>query len=285
MVLNIIYKIILLLILILYLIYLIICKNLKICLKDNITLVTGLFNIKSKFKIDKYLNWVENLLLLNASIVFFMDKDIANIIRKKRPKIYENKTIWIETSISEFYAFQYIKDFIKSYEIDKENSYHTISLYLIWAEKCNFLRKAIYHNYFQSKCFYWIDGGYFRKKYINKTIGWPSINKCIKDPRVLINSIRKVQDNEIKGLKQFNNSIYNEFIKKPNVAGGLFGGQVKYLIKFIDLYYKTIKIYIKHNMFIGKDQNIFAYISYLNPNLVNLVHSGKWHYFINYLSK
>ena len=283
MVLNIIYKIIILLII--YLTYLNGFKNVKINTKDDITLITGLFNIKSKFKIDKYLNWVENLLLLNASIVFFVDKDISNIIRKKRPKIYENKTIWIETSISEFFAYNYIKDFIKSYEIDKENSYHTISLYLVWAEKCNFLRKAIYHNYFHSKCFYWIDAGYFRKK-DNITLNeWPSIKKCIKDPRVIINGIRKVKDHEIKGLKEFNITIYNKFIKKCNVAGGLFGGQTKYLIKFIYLYYKTIKIFIKHNMFIGKDQNIFAYISYLNPNIVKLIYSGNWKYFIYYLSK
>ena len=94
-----------------------------------------------------------------------------------------------------------------------------------------------------------------------------------------------MKDYEIKGLKKFNILTYSEFIKKPNVAGGLFGGQAKYLIKFIDLYYKTIKIFIKHNMFIGKDQNIFAYISYFNPNIVNLIYSGNWYFFINYLSK
>ena len=38
-------------------------------------------------------------------------------------------------------------------------------------------------------------------------------------------------------------------------------------------------------MFIGKDQNIFAYVAYLNPKIVNIVQSGNWHFFKDYLSK
>ena len=260
-------------------------KHIKLYLKDDITLVTALFKIKSKIEFHKYLNWVENLLLLNRSIVFFIDKEISLIVKNKRPSIYENKTIWIETSLSDFYSYKkFILYFIKSYEMDIENSYHTISLYLIWAEKCNFLKKAIYHNYFGSKCFYWIDAGYFRDKedkYIN---GWPSIKKCDEDPRVLINGIRQLSNIEIEGLKNFNISIYQDFINKNNVGGGLFGGKPEYLLRFIYLYYKAIKIFIKNNFFIGKDQNLFAYISYLNPKIVKIVNSGDWYYFKSYLS-
>ena len=36
-------------------------------------------------------------------------------------------------------------------------------------------------------------------------------------------------------------------------------------------------------MFIGKDQNLFAYISYLNKDIVNIIYSGKWKYFASYL--
>ncbi len=260
--------------------------NVKYYPKDEITLVTALFKMKSKFSFDKYLKWVENLLLINCSIVFFVDKEISNIIKSKRPFIYENKTIWIETSIKDFYTYKNFRiNFIESYEKDLEKSYHTINLYLIWAEKCHFLKKVIYHNYFHSQCFYWIDAGYFRdksKKYIN---GWPCIKKCKEDPRVLINSIRKLSNNEIKELKNFNISFYENFIKKTNVGGGFFGGNHKYLKKFIYLYYKAIKDFNKHNMFIGKDQNIFAYVAYLNPKIVNIVQSGNWHFFKDYLSK
>ena len=254
--------------------------------KDNITLVTALFKMKSKFPLDLYLNWVENLLLLNSSIVFYVDKELLNIVKRKRPKMYENKTIWIESSIYDFYSYKNFKKYFEeSYKIDKEKSYHSVPLYMIWAEKCNFLKKAIYKNYFHSKCFYWIDAGYFRfkeDKYINN---WPSTKRCYEDSRVILNGMRKLSVEEIEGLKNFNISIYNNFINKVNVAGGLFGGKSFYLIRFINLYYKAIKIFIKHNFFIGKDQNLFAYISYLNPKIVKIINSKDWYYFKIYLSE
>ena len=213
--------------------------------KDEITLVTALFKIKSKFSFRNYLSWVNNLLLLNRSIIFFVDKKISKNIKRKRPKLYENKTVWIETTIKDFYSYKKFKNnFIESYKLDSEKSYHTIPLYMVWAEKCSFVKKAIYLNYFHSKCFYWIDAGYFRKKeekYINK---WPSARKCNDDPRVIINAIRELSSEEIQGLKKFNYLILNDIIKKTNVAGGFFGGNFNFLIKFIHLYYKAVKKFI-----------------------------------------
>lgn len=254
--------------------------------KDDITLITALFKTKSKYPNEFYLSWVENLLLLNCSIVFFVDKQISNIIRNKRPKLYENKTIWIETSINEFFSYKYFKkNFEESYKIDIENSYHTVPLYLIWAEKCSFLKKSIYRNYFHSKCYYWIDAGYFRDKDDKYIQNWPSSKKCYEDPRVIINGIRRLSNEEIKGLKNFNISIYKNIINKVNVASGLFGGNPEYLLKFSNLYYKALKDFIKHKLFIGKEQNLFAYVSYLNPNIVKIINSGDWYYFKSYLSE
>lgn len=173
----------------------------------------------------------------------------------------------------------------KIWLIDKEIKIHTILLYVLWAEKCYFLKRAINRNYFNSKCFYWIDAGFFRSfkktyKYLNN---WPSKKKCFEDPRVIINSIRNLTIKEIEGFKNFNIQIYNQIIRKTNVAGGFFGGKSFYLLKFISIYYKTIKLFIKKDMFIGKDQNLFAYISYLNKDIVNIIYSGKWKYFASYL--
>ena len=70
--------------------------------------------------------------------------------------------------------------------------------YLEWAEKCNFLKKAIINNYFDSTCFYWIDAGYFRKEYEigNYTNNWPSTKKCYEDKRFLLYQIRMIFENE-----------------------------------------------------------------------------------------
>ena len=64
----------------------------------------------------------------------------------------------------------------------------------------------------------------------------------------------------------------------------MFGGQKEYIDKFYTLYFNTIKIFIEKNFFIGKDQNVFAYIALLHPNVVKLIYSGDWFYFRKYLS-
>ena len=62
-----------------------------------------------------------------------------------------------------------------------------------------------------------------------------------------------------------------------------FGGQREFVIKFSNIYYDTIRLFIKHNIFIGKDQNIMAFIFYFYPNITKLVYSGKWKYMLDYL--
>ena len=204
--------------------------------KYNITLVTALYHIKSKYKFINYFNWVKNLLQINTSIVFFIDKKLSKEIKKYRPEIYKNKTVWIETNIKDLYSFKkFIKNFIKAHSIDYEKKIHSVLLYMIWAEKCYFLKRAINLNYFKSECFYWIDAGFFRKKNkINKYLNnWPSSKKCFEDSRVIINSVRNLTKLEINGLKNFNINIYNKFRKKRNVGGGFFGGN--YI--FIEIYF------------------------------------------------
>ena len=185
-----------------------------------------------------------------------------------------------------FISYKYfLKDFRESHKIDYEKNIHSIPLYLVWAEKCFFLKRAIMKNFFNSSCFYWIDAGYFRTRNISRYLnGWPSSKKCYEDPRVIMNSVRLINEKEIKGFLKLSFRIFNNFIKKVNVGGGFFGGGVHFLIKFIDLYYKTIKIFIKKELFIGKDQNLFAYISYSNKDVVKIIYSGNWFFFESFLS-
>ena len=270
--------------LILCFLYLVLEQNSKYY-QDDVTLITALFKIKSKYKFENYLAWVKSFLKINASMVFFIDKSIIKEVKALRPSIYQKKTIWIEMELQDFYSFKYYyKYFNESHNKDYEKKIHSVPLYLVWAEKCYFVRRAILRNYFKSHCFYWIDAGFFKNKNITKYFNnWPSKNKCIEDPRVIINSIRKISNEEIQGLKKLDAKFYNEFIKKSNVGGGLFGGNEKYLQKFIKIYYKTIKIFLKNSLFIGKDQNLFAYIAYLNQDNIKIIHSGSWNYLAEYL--
>ena len=265
-------------------------ENLKInnpinFIYDDITIVTGYQRIKSKHRFSLYNNWISNLLKINKSMIFFIDKSISKKVIYKRPKEYLNKTIWIFVNIREFYSFkQFFTEFKKSHLIDVEYFRHNALLYAIWAEKCMFLKLAAIKNYFNSKCFYWVDAGNFRNKSnIKKYINWPSTQKCFEDGRVIINERKNISKYIKDGLKRFDIKIHKEFQKNYNVDASAFGGQREFVIKFSNIYYDTIRLFIKHNIFIGKDQNIMAFIFYFYPNITKLVYSGKWKYMLDYL--
>ena len=59
--------------------------------------------------------------------------------------------------------------------------------------------------------------------------------------------------------------------KNHNVIGGIFGGQKENILKFIDYYYKTIRLFLNKKIFIGKDQNIFTFIAFAHPEIVKLI--------------
>ena len=257
--------------------------------QDDITLITALFKIETnRYNFTNYLDWVNNLLSINRSIVFFIDKNISQLIKNKRPKIFVNKTIWIENDFKDLYSYKHFKkEFNETYLIDGAKYKHTVPLFILWAEKCFFIKKTIYYNYFRSKCFYWIDAGYFREKNMSSFINnWPSTEKCYSDPRVLINGVREIGSNEFKLLKSFDYIAHEKFKNNCNVGAGLFGGQAKYLIRFIYYYYKTIKLFYKKKKFIGSEQNLYTYINYLHKDIVNLINTKmNYYYFKTYLSK
>ena len=226
------------------------------------------------------------LLKINCFLVLFGEKSTINISKEIRPKQFYDKTLWIEKDMKDFYSFKHFyKQFNESFIIDSEKKKHNVFLYLIWAEKIKFLEEVVDNNYFNTKCFYWIDIGYFRYSSNSKyVLNWPSSKKCIEDPRVTFNSLRKFYNKEIISYKRLNYKFFKKFIKKNNVGGGMFGGQKEYIKKFYKLYFNVLKIFSKKKFFIGKDQNIFAYIAFTHPEVVKLVYSNNWFYFRNYFS-
>ena len=256
--------------------------------QDDLTLVSAYYRVKSKHSNESYLNWINNIVLLNKSIVFFSNKEFMPTLKKLRPKELYYKTIFIQLEIEEFYSYiNFYKAFNQTFEIDIENKHHSVLLYIIWSEKCTFLKKVIQANYFNSKCFYWIDAGYFRekqyemKKYLDN---WPSTNKCYEDKRLLLGQVKLFSNSFKEKIINFDKDTHQMLQRKPNVIGGLFGGQINNTLKFIDLYYNSIKLFIQHKIFIGKDQNIFTFVAFAHPEIVNLVFCKTYFDFKAYLA-
>ena len=257
-------------------------------LNEEITLVSSYFQVKSKFSHQDYLNWINNYLQINSAMIFFTEKSNIQELIDKRPKEYSNKTIWVTLNIDDFYSYNnYFKEFNDTYDKDIEKNINSVPLYLVLAEKINFLKMATKKNFFHSKCFYWVDAGCFRdsskiKNYMNN---WPSTEKCYKDGRIIINEIVQHNQKVKEGLKNFDIEIYNNFQRARSVDTSIFGGQKRYIYKFFDLYYNTLKKFIKHEIFIGNEKIIFTYISYFYSNIAKLVYSGYYFHFQDYLSQ
>ena len=256
--------------------------------QDDLTLVTAYYQIPSKHSKEEYIKWMKLTLQLNCSMIIFSIKNFTEKIKEIRPMSLHNKTIFIELEIEDFYSYKkYINEFNKAHRIDPERTLHSVPLYLVWAEKCHFLKKAIINNYFDSTCFYWIDAGYFRKEYEigNYTNNWPSTKKCYEDKRFLLYQIRMIFENEKNLLLNFDKNAHRKLQLEFNVGGGMFGGHFENVLKFVDYYYETIEIFANKNLFIGKEQNIFAFVALSHPEIVNLIYSPKdYHYFRYYLS-
>jgi hypothetical protein len=256
--------------------------------QDDLTIVSCYYKVKSKHKPREYLDWINNLVKLNKSIVFFGNEKSIRLLKRMRPKKFHYKTIFNTLEISEFYSYKnFIKEFTASWKIDFEKSYQTIPLYLIWAEKCNFLKKTIEKNYFNSTCFYWVDIGYFREKNeMNKySENWPSTKKCYEDPRLLLGRVRNISNSEKEKILKFDIDSHIYLQKNVrNVASGVFGGQANNIIKFVNLYYNSLRLFIKYKLFIGKEQNVFTYIALSNPKIVKLTFCKTFFDFKIYLS-
>lgn len=116
--------------------------------QDNITLVTALYMIKSKRSIKYYINWMDKLLKINASFIFYAHKSLIDIAKEMRPLNLLNKTNFIVLEMDEFYSYKkFGLEFQETFKLELEHKdlLHP-PLYLVWAEKCSFLKKAIKNN-------------------------------------------------------------------------------------------------------------------------------------------
>ena len=257
--------------------------------QNNLTLVSAHHNVpSSRHSKEEYIKWMNLAYQLNRSMIIFSSKDFMEKIKELRPKYLHNKTVFIELEIEDFYSYKkYINEFNKTYKLGREKNIHSILMYVVWAEKCYFLKKALVNNYFDSTYFFWIDAGYFRdsKEIGNYTNNWPSTKKCSEDKRVLLLQIRKIDENEKNPILNFDKNAFSQFLSKINVGSGIFGGHFENLLKFLELYYETIEIFATKYLFLGKEQDIYTYVALSHPDVVNLILTKSYYfYFKSFLS-
>ena len=257
---------------------------------SNTTIVTSYFQLqKSKASHEKYAQWMKNMLVINNQMVIYCDKSSAGLINEIRNNNgLKDKTLVIPTSFKEFYSFKYVNDYIKHYEMDTEQRVgHNIFLYMIWAEKSNFLKRTAELNPFNSDYFIWCDIGCFRRpntQYIN----WPNNEKInlIDKSKITLLSVYPFKDSELLCNKR---EDLPSFQFENRIGGTIFSGGADAINEWHKLYYEMLEYFISINRFIGKDQSIMNSVYLLNRDLCNIVNwkpgcHDMWFYLQDYFA-
>ena len=120
--------------------------------------------------------------------------------------------------------------------------------------------------------------GYFREKknFDKHSNNRPSTKKCHEDPKLSMGQVKNFSNSEKERILNFNIEEHIKLRKNINVIGGIFGGQSKNILKFIDLYYYTVRLFTKKGIFTGKDQNIFTHTAFSHPEAIKSIFRRKY---------
>lgn len=230
------------------------------------TIITAYFEITSKYPKEQYDEWMKIMLRNIATpMVIFCDAKSIDKIRHYR-LAYQSATVIIQKEISEFYNYKYLEQWKRTLELDSEKNINNIELYMIWAEKAQFLKLGAEMNPFGSEFFLWCDIGYFRNTPehipIAELRNFPNIEKIkiLPRDRILMLLVKYI--------------LLNKFNDKK-IGGGMFGGFKETISGWANTYDATLNIFFANNIFAGQDQLIMKFILYKLPNLCLCIDSQK----------
>jgi len=118
---------------------------------DNITIVSGYWQVNNKFNEEKYNNWFNTSLKINQRYIFFCEEKNNAKITKYRN---DYETIFMDYSIDSFYSKQYYKDnWIHPVHVPSKE------LGMIWHEKIHMMKLAKDYDENPTDFYVWIDAG------------------------------------------------------------------------------------------------------------------------------
>ena len=154
------------------------------------TLVTAFYPIRSKFPIQKYLEWISNFMMLKSPIVLFTDAQFEPIARQMRGSLPIHIIV---QPFEQIYMWRIYRDqWIADHGRDREAHIHTPELYAVWANKAVWVKEAIEANPFSTEHFFWCDIGAFRDRTIMGGFSerFPDPARLVHD-RVLFSSVER----------------------------------------------------------------------------------------------
>ena len=240
------------------------------------TVVTAYFRFKSKHSADEYDAWMRNMLSLqDPMVIYTTDNMVANITKMRGHA--EGLTLIIPTNLSDtMMATEYSHEFWQNQmEIDPHGHIMRYwELYVVYAEKANFLKRALEMNPFKTSFFAWVDIGSFRGDKYNGETMLSVIPPDLREDQVLLTNITAF-------------AMYPD----QGVCGCFFGGFAKGVLRWHQKFYAVLKDGADQGKFIGLDQPWMKKTCDAHQGLCKTVHPfwrgrpywNSWFYMAPYL--
>lgn len=257
-------------------------------MKSNLTLVTCMFDIKRGDlpegfgrAFEHYIECFRRLLKTELPMTIFCDEDVEKIIWEEPLRTKENTHI-VRKTLDDLRNFPFYaqtnkirleEEWINRNGWIPDSPQAKLELYnpLVMSKQF-FLNDASIFNLFNTKYFLWIDGG------IANTIGDPCNYFTLEFSRQITKQMNKMMyvcfpydgQIEVHGFekKEFD-KIAGEQTERVS-RGGMFGGS-KYAINEINAIYYQLLHDTLNSGFMGTEESIFTLITYLHPQLCNIV--------------
>ena len=246
-----------------------------------VTFSSCFYIIKSKFKPEVYVEWMNNLISLvdKFFLVIYTDENSVKYIdTRENPKIKV-----IVKPMEQFFNYRYkeawIKNHQKNYSLNKNLDW---KLNMLWSEKVWFVQETINNKYFDTEYYGWCDIGYFRNRSNDLSTeylsNWPNPAKILKMDKnkihyaCVINSIGIMMSIE-KLIKNKNDKGLPKILIHPeqqSVAGGFFILHKSKMNWWANLYSFKLELYLKNNYVVKDDQTI----------IIDCVYSNKEHFML-----
>jgi hypothetical protein len=253
-------------------------------INNLITFSTCFYVLKSKFPVETYLRWINNLLSIvnNFNLVIYTDKESLKYMLRLIDTTNKKIKVIVK-SLTNFYTYKYKKYWIKNHEKSNMTLHKVIDweLNMLWNEKVFLVNETVKKGYFKTLYYGWCDIGYFRNRYNDlhtDYLGlWPNPRKLLElNKKNLIwygcveNDLLELTSEIIDHYKNRLNSPPTERYNDISFAGGFFILLPNMIEYYAKLYESKLEYYFSNNYFIKDDQTIIQDIILTNQDLFHL---------------
>lgn len=219
-----------------------------------------------KRSIPDYMVWISNFLTFcNSPIVMFSDGEIADAMDTLRKTAFPDSNNWLlirrpldKLSFNSPEHLEYFNQVARN----EEHVGITADVFRIWANKAFLTEEISAKNPFNTSSFVWCDAGCWRNEKIAQQYGpgWPRKQLSALSITWMDDSLRHVRKIPCPDTLEECVKVYSPVIlNTSSMAGAIFGGSHECIKTLCYVFVKVLDICIKENIYVGTDQQIFAF--------------------------